>query len=281
MSRLTFFWCRDFLDGRDWLFFSRSRFLKSRLFSLDLDVSRFLSRSSRQIETVEIYRDFQDLSRIFTISRHNWDFFKTFSRLQAQKSRQIEKSRSSNVITLTNSRSRSRQTVKIYQKCHVSTDFSVLIEAFRTFWTFRTCRDKIKISQSWLSRLTFWNCQDFLDRWDWPFFGIEIAIFSTIETDPFLASRQIETPKAKLMPSNFQVHVLKLSRKAWKGHNSNSVQWKPLNRITLGQWQTYSYNWVIIISEWASTYIRYERVERVIWDLVSLDKFVSIHLLIR
>ncbi len=123
-------------------FFSRSRFLKSRFFGRDLSSSRYLSRSSRQIETVEIYRDFQDFSRIFEISRHNRDFFKTFSRLQAQKSRQIEKSPSRNVISLTNSRSRSRQTVEICQKCHVSTDFSVSIE------TFRTCRDKIEISQS-------------------------------------------------------------------------------------------------------------------------------------
>ncbi len=125
------------------------------------------SRSSRQIEIVKTNRDFQDLSRIFEISRHNWDFFKTFSRLQAQKSQQIEKSRSSTVITLTNSRS--RKTVKNCQKCHVSTDFSVSIETFRTF---RTCRDKIEIS--WSSRLTFWNCRDFLGRRDWLFFGVEI-----------------------------------------------------------------------------------------------------------
>ena len=123
-------------------------------------MSRYLSRSSRQIEIVETNRDRRDklrfietnrdLSRIFEISRHNRDFFKTFSRLQAQKSRQIEKSRSRTVITLTNSRSRSRQTVEICQKCHASTDFSVSIETFRTF---RTCRDKIEISRS--SRLTF------------------------------------------------------------------------------------------------------------------------------
>ncbi len=128
-----------------------------------------LLRSSRLIEIIETYRDCQDLLRIFEISWHNRDFFKTFSRLQAQKSRQIEKSRSRNVITLTNSRSRWRQTVKMCQKCHVSTHFSVSIEFF---WTFRTCRDKIKISQS--SRLTFWNCRDFLDRRDLLFFGVEI-----------------------------------------------------------------------------------------------------------
>jgi hypothetical protein len=131
------------ISSRSTFIFSRSRFLESRLFSRDLSSLRYLSRSLRQIETVEIYRDFRDLSRIFEISQHNRDFFKTFLKLQAQKSRQIEKSRLRNVITLTNSRK--RQTVEICQKCHVSTDFSVSIE---TFWTFRTCRDKIEISRS-------------------------------------------------------------------------------------------------------------------------------------
>ena len=126
-------------------FFSRSRFLKLRFFGRDLSLSRYLSRSSRQIEIVETNRDFRDLSRIFEISRHNLDIIETFSRLQAQRSRQIEKSRSRTVIILTNSRSRSRQTVEICQKCHVSAGFSVSIETFRTF---RTCRDKIEISQS-------------------------------------------------------------------------------------------------------------------------------------
>ncbi len=148
---------------------SRSRFLKSRFFGWDLSSSRYLSRSSRQIEIVKTNWDFRDLSRIFEISWHNRDFFKTFLRLQAQKSQQIEKSRSRTVITLTNSQLRSRKTVKICQKCHVSTDFSVLIE---TFWTFRTCRDKIEISRS--SRLTFENRWDYPSRRDWHFFGVEI-----------------------------------------------------------------------------------------------------------
>ena len=140
----TNFWkpSRISITSRSTFFFSRSRFFKSRFFGRDLSSSRYLSRSSRQIEIVETNRDFRDFSRIFEISRHNRDFFKTFSRLQAQKSWQIEKSRSRTVITLTNSRSRSRKTVEICQKCHVSTDFSVSIE------TFRTCRDIIEISRS-------------------------------------------------------------------------------------------------------------------------------------
>ena len=123
----------------------RSRFIFVEIFIEIVETNRDRrdkSRSSRQIEIVKTNRD---LSRIFEISRHNLDIIETFSRLQAQRSRQIEKSRSRTVIILTNSRSRSRQTVEICQKCHVSTDFSVSIETFRTF---RTCRDKIEISQS-------------------------------------------------------------------------------------------------------------------------------------
>jgi hypothetical protein len=47
----------------------------------------------------------------------------------------------------------------------------------------------IEISRS--SRLTFWNCRDFLDRRDWYFLGVEIEI--SIE----ITSRQIETPRLK------------------------------------------------------------------------------------
>jgi hypothetical protein len=115
----------------------------------------------------KIYRDISTLSRLFEV-------------LQDQKSRQIEKSRSRNVIKLTNSRSRSRQTVKICKKCHVSTDFSISIE---TFGTGRWCRDKIEISWSrsrcletyflklsrfsQLSRLTFFWCRDW-ESWTRP-----------------------------------------------------------------------------------------------------------------
>ncbi len=152
MSRLS-------ITSRSTFFFSVEIFW-SRFFGQDLSSSRYLSRLSRKIETVEIYLDFWDLSRIFQISRHNRDFFKTFSRLQAQKSRQIEKFWSRNVITLTNSWSRSRQTVEIWQKCHVSTDFSVSIET-----------NFLKLSRfSWQSRLTFFWCRDWESqsrpRWD-------------------------------------------------------------------------------------------------------------------
>ena len=70
--------------SRSTFFFSRSRFLKSRLFSRDFDASRYLSRSSRQIETVEIFEICRDKSRqieiyrdISTLSRHYRDFLGT------------------------------------------------------------------------------------------------------------------------------------------------------------------------------------------------------------
>jgi hypothetical protein len=135
-------------------FFSWSRFLKSRLFNRDLAASRFSSRLSRFLRFVEICRDFQDLLRLFEIYRDISTLSRLFEVLHHQKSSQIEKSRSRNRIKLTNSQSRSRQTVKICQKCHVLTYSSISIE---TFETGRWCRDKIKISQS-RSRLL--DCRD-------------------------------------------------------------------------------------------------------------------------
>ena len=66
------------------------------------------------VETVEINRDCQDLqvlSRLFEIYRDILTLSRLFEVLQDKKSRQIEKSRSRNVIKLTNSRSRLRQIV--------------------------------------------------------------------------------------------------------------------------------------------------------------------------
>ena len=121
----------------------------------------------------EIYRYISTLSRLFEV-------------LQAHKSWQIEKSRSRNMIKLTNSRSRSRQTVEMSQKFHVSTDFSILIE---TFGTGRWCRDQIEISQSRSWRPTFCNCQYFLDCQHW-LFPVSRSRLSMEVT-----SRQIETPR--------------------------------------------------------------------------------------
>jgi len=49
--RPTFLKCQDYPSRRDRLFFSRSSFSKLRFFNQNLSLSRYLSRSSIQIET--------------------------------------------------------------------------------------------------------------------------------------------------------------------------------------------------------------------------------------
>ncbi len=130
------------------LTFSRSRFLKSRFIFVEIFI--------KIVEKNRDCRDCWDLSRLFKIYQDISTLSRLFEVLQDQKCLQIEKSQSRNVIKLTNSwsrnvikltnsRSRLRQTVEICQKCHVSTDFSVSVETFRTG---RWCRDKIEISRS-------------------------------------------------------------------------------------------------------------------------------------
>jgi hypothetical protein len=119
-------------------------------------LSRYLSRSSRQIKTVEIFEICRDFSRFVEIYRDISTLSRLFEVLQDQKSRQIEKSQSRNVIKLTNSRSRTRQTVKICQKCHVSTDFSISIVETNFLKLSRFSRP---------SRLTFFGVEiESLDR---------------------------------------------------------------------------------------------------------------------
>ncbi len=73
LSVETNFWkpSRFSRRSRSTFILSRSRFLKSRLLSRDKDVSRFLSRSSRLIETFETNRD---KTRFFEIFVNNQDF---------------------------------------------------------------------------------------------------------------------------------------------------------------------------------------------------------------
>jgi hypothetical protein len=147
VSRLTFLKCQNYPSHRDQLFF-----FSVEIFEIEIFQSRFIFVEIfiEMVETNRDCQDFQDLSRLFEIYRDISTLSRLFEVLQDQKSRQVKKSRSRNVIKLTNSRSRSRQTVKICQKCHVLTDFSISIE---TFGTGRWRRDKIEISR--LSRLTF------------------------------------------------------------------------------------------------------------------------------
>jgi len=84
LSVETNFWkpSRFSRRSRSTFILSRSRFLKSRLFSRDKDVSRFLSRSSRLIETFETNRDKTRFFEIFVNNRDfveiNRDFVETF-----------------------------------------------------------------------------------------------------------------------------------------------------------------------------------------------------------
>jgi hypothetical protein len=94
----TFLNCRDFLDCRDNFFLSWSRFKKQQLFNKHLAVMRFLSR--------------------------------LFEKLHTLKSWQVEKFWLRKMLTSTNSRSLSRQAVKIYQNFQVSTDFLISMETF-------------------------------------------------------------------------------------------------------------------------------------------------------
>ncbi len=144
MSRSTFFFSVEIF---------KIKTLQSRLGCIEI----FVETVKIFVETVEINwdcQDFQDLSRLFKIYRDILTLLWLFEVLQDHKSWQIEKSRSRNVIKLTNSWSRLTQTVEICQKCHFSTDFSILIE---TFGTGRWCWDKIEISQSQSRYLV---CQD-------------------------------------------------------------------------------------------------------------------------
>ncbi len=109
--------------------------VKTRLFFVSVEIFKVETFESRLIfvkifiEIVEInqdcgdFWDFWDLSRLFKIY---WDILtlsKLFEGHQAKKSWQIEKSRSRRMIKSTHSWLWSRQTVKIYQKFQVLTDF--------------------------------------------------------------------------------------------------------------------------------------------------------------
>ncbi len=147
-----------------------------------------MSRFSRFVEIFEICWNFSRFIKIYQdFSTLLW----LFEVLLDQKSWQIEKSQSRNIIKLTNSRLRLRQTVKICQKCHVSTDFLILIE---TFETGRWCRDKIEISPSQLRLL---NHQDKL-------FEI-VKIFSTVK----IKSLNRDTIKTNWDPQAYLFHSIK------------------------------------------------------------------------
>jgi hypothetical protein len=149
VSRLTFLKCRDYPSRRDQLFFSFS----VEIFKIEKFQSRFIfvALFIEIVGTNRNCRDFRDWSRLFEVCRDISTLWRLFEVLQDKKSRQVEKSQSRNVMKLTNSRSRSRQTVEICPKCHVSTGFSISIE---TLGTGRWRRDKIETNLLKLSRFS-------------------------------------------------------------------------------------------------------------------------------
>ena len=129
----------------------------------------------------DIYRDRRDKSRLSRFL----DIIKTFLRLQAQKSRQIEKSWSRTMIKLTNSWSRSRQTVEICRQISWSQTRLLGLER------------GVKTKPRFLD----------LDRWDKLF-----EIFSTVNTYFLPVSRSrvlMERPHPdKSRPPSLQVFLI-------------------------------------------------------------------------
>jgi hypothetical protein len=81
-----------------------------------------------RLSCVEIFKICQDFSRFIEIYQHYWNFLRYFRLKNLNKliDREIW------LIKLTNSWSRSRQTVKICQTFQVLTDFLISIETFGT-----------------------------------------------------------------------------------------------------------------------------------------------------
>ena len=123
---------------------------------------------------------YQDFSRFIQTSQHYWDFLRYFKLKNMDKLRNLDCEMWSNWQTLDRGRDKLSRFAK---KFHVSTDFSI-----ETYGTGRSCRDKIEISQS--SRLSFWECQDFLDCWDLLSSSVEIE---TLDRDKLRPPGLLET----------------------------------------------------------------------------------------
>jgi hypothetical protein len=164
-SRLTFFKCQDLLDSWDRIFFSRSRFLKSRLFQ-----SR-LGRVEIFVEIVKTYWDCRDLSRFvetqrvfsrFVKTQRFLDILETFWGTSGPKNltnREISTEKYDKIDQLS---------IEIETNCQETPKFSDLDEfsiSIETFWSGHWCRDEIQE------------------------FSISTEIFSIVETNIFKVSR--------------------------------------------------------------------------------------------
>ncbi len=158
-----------------------------RLFVQDFAASRFLSRLLRLLRLFKIYWDISKLLRLL-------------EGLQAQKSWQIEKSWSRKMIKSTNSWLRSRQTVKIYQKIQVWTDFSILIKTLglkggvETKWRFLNRQEKLFKTVKTFSTVST------VETYFLPVSRLRVSIETRL--------RQIETPQAYYKFNLFQQNAI-------------------------------------------------------------------------
>ncbi len=195
MSRLTFENRWECPSCQDQLFFSRLRFLKSRLFSQDWRVI-FLSRLSRRVKIC------WDTSRLSRFVESSWDLSRNLYIVEAfwvWKWWKVLTDWEISTWKYKNPRtSRSRQTVEKRQNFQILTNFSISI---KTFWSGHWCWDKIEKSRSWPR---FLDCQDALFDADEIFLTVKTHSLTTprsrlsIETN----SRQIETPMLSNCLSN-------------------------------------------------------------------------------
>ncbi len=124
LLRWTLRKCRDFLDYREKLFLSPSRFLKSRLFSWDFVMLRFLLRLSRRIEIVKIC---WDISRFV---RKSWHYGKILSTKMMKSFEELR-------ILMRNMQKSTYFLIEIEMNCQEMTKFwghNKLLSLDRDFW---------------------------------------------------------------------------------------------------------------------------------------------------
>ncbi len=137
--------------SRSTFFLSRSRFLKSRFFSRDFDASRF----SRFVEMQS--RFVKTLSRFVEKSRHCRGLLSLKMMKSLDGLRNLDEKIQKSMHFL----------IEIETNCRETPKFSDLDKILDLNWDF--------LAWMLMSRLTFWRCQDFLDRRD--------SLFDDVETN--------------------------------------------------------------------------------------------------
>ncbi len=108
-------------------FFSRSRFLKLRLFNRDLAASRFSSRLSRFLRFVKIFKICWDFLRFIEISQHYRDFLRYFTIKNLHKLRNLDREIGLNWLTLDWDRDKLSRFAKNVMSLHISRSQSRLL----------------------------------------------------------------------------------------------------------------------------------------------------------